>query len=157
MYRHKNGRGCSITPTLFGVFLYSTHFRVEFFGEHQPSSDKILLINLSNQRRRAINNLVYLPFAPQMRKSVPTSASPVWSCRRGPRAMQVKGDLKLERDSIKRELLVLGEDIPANEFERSNVLMQIVSRVNYNNLTCSSSNISFTGAHLICIYSLVNW
>ena len=71
--------------------------------------------------------------------------------------MQVKGDLKLERDSIKRELLVLGEDIPANEFERSNVLMQIVSRVNYNNLTCSSSNISFTGAHLICIYSLVNW
>ena len=44
--------------------------------------------------------------------------------------MQAKGDLKLERDFIKRELLVLGEDIPANEFERSNVLMQIVSRVN---------------------------
>ena len=113
-------------------FLYTSclKFRVEFFGEHQPSSAKILLINLSNQHHRALNNLVYSPFAPQMRNSVPTSASPAWSCRWGVCAMQAKGDLKLERDFIKRELLVLGEDIPANEFERSNVLMQIVSRVN---------------------------
>lgn len=49
--------------------------------------------------------------------------------------MQTKADLKLKRDSIKRELLVLGEDIPANEFEKSNVLMQIVSRVCSNNIT----------------------
>ena len=41
----------------------------------------------------------------------------------------MKLDLKERRDTTKRELLALGEEIPVNEFERSNVLMQMVSRV----------------------------
>ena len=69
-------------------------------------------------------------------------------------AMQTKADLKLKRDSIKRELLVLGEDIPANEFEKSNVLMQIVSRVCSNNITVLQNIIWFTGAHLSALLAV---
>ena len=42
---------------------------------------------------------------------------------------KMKWDLKQRRDTIKRELLLLGDDVPQNEFERNNMLMQTVSRV----------------------------
>lgn len=44
-------------------------------------------------------------------------------------ALKMVLTLKQERETLKRELISLGEDTPVNDFERSNLLMQMIAKV----------------------------